>query len=307
MKILLAGGAGFLGSHLTEELVTLGHEVTIVDNLSSGLKSNLDNVINKVEFIEEDISNFKSEANFDLILNLASRASRVEWETYPVEVALSNGEGNNNLIKIALKSKAKYIFASTSEVYGTPEIVPTPESYLGRVSTTGTRSPYDEGKRYGESLVMAYHRQLGLNAIIIRFFNTYGPRMRGGDFYGRVIDRFIKQCLDNKPVTVYGDGKQTRSFTYVKDSVNAIIKIINNGESGGVYNVGSGDEIRILDLAELIIRKTGSKSRIEFRPLPEDDPKRRGADVRKLMGLGWERQYTLEIGISKMIGSLRDE
>lgn len=306
MKILLAGGAGFLGSHLSEKLVEIGHSVTIVDNLSSGLESNISGIIDKVEFIVEDIAKYHTDEKYDIILNLASRASRVEWETFPVEVALSNGEGSHNLIKLALKSNARYIFASTSEVYGSPEIVPTPETYVGKVSSTGSRSPYDESKRYGEALVMAYHRQFGLNSIIIRFFNTYGPRMRGGDFYGRVIDRFIKQCIAGSPVTVYGDGSQTRSFTYVEDSVNAILKIMENGKDGEIYNVGSGDEIRIIDLANLVIQVTGSRSKVKYLPLPEDDPLRRGADVKKLIGLGWKREHTLKDGIVRMVESMGD-
>ena len=305
MNILLAGGAGFLGSHLAEGLIEQGHQLTIVDNLSSGLLSNLDNVIDKVKFVKADISDYRTDDKFGLIINLASRASRVEWETYPVEVALANGEGNHNLIKIALESNSKYIFASTSEVYGTPDVVPTPEGYIGKVSSTGSRSPYDEGKRYGEALVMAYHKQFGLNSTIIRFFNTYGPRMRGDDFYGRVVDRFIKQCLSNSPVTVYGDGTQTRSFTYVKDSVNGILKVMERGTAGEVYNIGSDEEIKIIDLAELIISETKSRSKIVFKPLPEDDPLRRGADVKKLIELGWARQYSLQEGIRKMISFMQ--
>ena len=185
-KVLIAGGAGFLGSYLTEKLAE-SYEVIVVDNLTSGLESNIKNVIKKIEFIKSDIETFKYEGKLDVIIDLASRASRVEWETYPVEVALSNSTGTNNLIKLATKNDALFIYASSSEVYGNPDVFPTPESYVGRVDTMSSRSPYDEGKRFSEALVKSYEKEYNLKAIIIRFFNTYGPRMRGGDFYGKII------------------------------------------------------------------------------------------------------------------------
>lgn len=301
MKVLVAGGAGFLGSHLVERLVKHGDEVTVVDNLASGLLSNLQSVMEKVTFINNDINDFTSDERYDLIVNMASRASRVEWETLPVEVALTNSIGNNNLAKNALKNNSRYIYASTSEVYGNAETVPTPESYTGRVSSTGSRSPYDEGKRFGEALVKAYSNQYKLDSIIIRFFNTFGPRMRGGDFYGRVIDRFIQQSLSGKDVTVYGDGMQTRSFTYVDDTIDAVMKIVEGGENGEIYNVGTDRETTILGLAKLIIRETNSKSDIVYEKLPPDDPKRRAADISKLRSLGWTQDVSLEDGLRKMI------
>lgn len=301
MRVIVAGGAGFLGSHLLEFLVNNGHEVVVVDNLSSGQEDNLKFILDKVKFIQSDISNFDYNGNIDVIINLASRASRVEWEKHPVEVALSNSLGNNNLIRLALKHKALYMYASSSEVYGNPDVIPTPETYLGRVNTIGSRSPYDEGKRFGEALVKAYEREYGLKNVIMRFFNTYGPRMRGGDFYGRVVDRFIHQAIEGEPITVYGDGSQTRSFTYVTDSVKAIYLLLQRGTSGQVYNVGNDKETQIIDLANIVREISNSNSEIKFHPLPEDDPKRRAADISKLRSLGFAHQIDLRQGLEKMI------
>ncbi len=300
-RIIVAGGAGFLGSHLAEALLKKGYDITIVDDLSSGLESNISGIANEVEFIKSDIADFKYTEHFDVLVNLASRASRVEWETYPVEVALSNSLGNNNLIKLALNNKALYVYASSSEVYGDPGVIPTPETFVGKVSTTGSRSPYDEGKRFGEALVKAYEREYGLKNIIIRFFNTYGPRMRGGDFYGRVIDRFIQQATKGDNLTVYGDGMQTRSFTYVSDSVNAISLLIQKGAYGEIYNVGNDIEIKILDLAKMILEITKSTSEIDFLPLPSFDPKRRSANISRLRALGFSHKVLLRDGIEMMI------
>ena len=305
-KVLLAGGAGFLGSHLSELLVADGYAVTIVDNLSSGRYSNIENISDKISFIESDIIDLDYGKETDYVLNLASRASRKEWENYPVEVALTNSEGSNNLIKLALKNKARYLFASSSEVYGNPEVMPTPEDYEGKVSSIGTRSPYDEGKRFGEALVKAYERQHDLDGIILRLFNTYGPRMRGGDLYGRVVDRFVQQALSNEKVTVYGRGIQTRSFTYVSDTVSAIKLSMELGKKGAVLNIGSDSEIRIIDLAGLIIRLSGSGSSIEHLDRPESDPDRRSAEISSITSLGWRPEIGLEEGIKKTIEYYRN-
>ena len=305
-NILIAGGAGFLGSHLTELLTKNGYSITVVDDLSSGRESNLAGVMPDIEFVRKDISAFDSPKKFNVIINLASRASRVEWETLPVEVALSNSIGNNNLIKLALKNKALYVYASSSEIYGNAEVVPTPETYVGRVSTTGSRSPYDEGKRFGEALVKSYEREYKLRNLIIRFFNTYGPRMRGGEFYGRVIDRFIQQALAGVPITVYGNGTQTRSFTYVSDSAEALFALIKSGKEGEVYNVGNDKETTVIELARHVKKLCNSDSPIEFHPLPDDDPLRRAADISKLKGLGFEHKVSLSEGLSRMIKSVRD-
>ena len=304
-RVVIAGGAGFLGSHLAERLVSEGYNVVVVDNLTSGLKYNLSSIKDRIEFINCDIANFNYPQSFDIMINLASRASRVEWETYPVEVALTNSIGNNNLITHAIKNKALYLYASSSEIYGNPEIVPTPETYIGRVSTTGSRSPYDEGKRFGEALVKSYEREYGLKNIIMRFFNTYGPRMRGGDFYGRVIDRFIQQAMENKPITVYGDGMQTRSFTYISDSIEAIMLLLKGGITGEVYNIGSDHETTILDLAKIVIEITKSNSEIKFFSLPPYEPTRRSADITKLKLLGFIGKVPLNEGIQLMVRKYR--
>ena len=305
MRILLAGGSGFLGSHLAEALVARGDYVVILDNLSSGLATNISRIDKQVTFINADVSTYKTEETFDLVMNLASRASRKEWESFPVEVAKSNAFGTDNLISIALRSKAKFLLASTSEIYGNPDVVPTPESYIGRVSSTGSRSPYDEGKRFAEAIVKSYESQYALDSIIIRFFNTYGPRMRGGNLYGRVIDRFLQQAMNNKPLTVYGSGMQTRAFMYVSDTVSAILKIIDNWKTGEVYNVGSDNETKIIDLARMIIKVTGSKSTIIQKEMPPDDPLRRAADVSKIKRMGWLQEISLEKGLRLMLESLK--
>ena len=304
--ILIAGGAGFLGSHLAERLLKDGCEVTIVDDLSSGRETNISGIMGKLEFIQSDISDLEYHKPIDIIINLASRASRVEWETYPVEVALSNSLGNNNLVRLALRSKALYVYASSSEIYGNPDVFPTPETYLGRVSTTGSRSPYDEGKRFGEALVKAYEREYGLKNIILRLFNTYGPRMRGGDFYGRVVDRFIQQAIHGDPITVYGDGKQTRSFSYVSDVVEAVNILLNKGKSGEVYNIGNDAETSIIDFASMVRKICKSSSKIEFKPLPPDDPERRSADISKISALGFKHAVDLSNGVAMMAEYARE-
>ena len=304
MKVLLAGGAGFLGSHLAEALIQKGYELDILDNLASGKERNIQSIRDRVGLLKYDVTSYKTSTKYDLVMNFASRASRMEWENHPVDVALSNALGSKNLIEIAMASGAKYIYASSSEVYGNPSVIPTPEDYVGCVSTTGTRSPYDEGKRFGDALTKAYERQYGLKNIIIRFFNTYGPRMRGDDQYGRVVDRFVKQALANKQLTVYGNGEQTRSFTYVSDTVNGIITAIEKGEDGEVYNIGNDEETTIMDLANTVREITHSISEIVFFPLPEDDPRRRAADISKMRRLGWFPEIPLKDGIYNMIKSI---
>ncbi|EQB67807.1 MAG: hypothetical protein AMDU2_EPLC00002G0009 [Thermoplasmatales archaeon E-plasma] len=304
MKALIAGGAGFLGSFLAESLLNKGWEIYILDNLSSGLLENLEPIKENIQFIKGDVITYSTREKFDYVINFASNASRAEWEKYPVEVALSNSVGSKNLIEIALNSDATYIYASSSEVYGTATQIPTTEDYLGSVSTTGTRSPYDEGKRFGDAITKAYEREYGLKNIIIRFFNTYGPRMRGGDFYGRVIDRFVRQAQNNEPLTIYGDGSQTRSFTYVSDAVVAILMLIEKGKLGEIYNVGSDNEIEILKLADIVKEVLNSSSEIKFLPLPEHDPKRRAADITKIKKLGYKPKVSLQDGIKFMANSI---
>ena len=303
MKVLIAGGAGFLGSYLAERFVAEGHNVHILDNFASGLKQNIEDIKEKITLLDNDVISFRTDERYDIVVNFASRASRVEWEKHPVDVALSNAVGSKNLIEVALRCNALYVYASSSEVYGDPKVIPTPEDYLGCVSTTGSRSPYDEGKRFGDALTKAYERQYGLRNIIIRFFNTYGPRMRGGDFYGRVIDRFIQQAMHNEPITVYGDGSQTRSFTYVSDTIDGVMAAITKGKEGEVYNIGNDSETSILDLAKLVRNLAKSASEIQFKYLPENDPKRRAADITKMRKLGWGPKISLEEGITNIIKS----
>lgn len=301
MRVLIAGGAGFLGSYLAERFVADGHDVDILDNFASGLKQNIENIRDKIILLEDDVTSFQTDEKYNIVVNFASRASRVEWEKHPVDVAMSNAVGSKNLIEVALSCKALYVYASSSEVYGDPKVIPTPEDYVGCVSTTSSRSPYDEGKRFGDAITKAYERQYGLRNIIIRFFNTYGPRMRGGDFYGRVIDRFIQQAIHNEPITVYGDGSQTRSFTYVSDTIDGVMAVITRGKEGEVYNIGNDSETSILDLAKLVKKLAKSSSEIRFKDLPENDPKRRAADITKVRRLGWEPKTPLDKGIIKMI------
>jgi UDP-glucuronate decarboxylase len=303
MRVLIAGGAGFLGSYLAERFVADGHDVHILDNFASGLKGNIENIRDRITLLEDDVTAFRTDERYDIVVNFASRASRVEWEKHPVDVALSNAVGSKNLIEVALRCNALYVYASSSEVYGDPKVIPTPEDYVGCVSTTGSRSPYDEGKRFGDALTKAYERQYGLRNIIIRFFNTYGSRMRGGDFYGRVIDRFIQQAMRGEPITVYGDGSQTRSFTYVSDTIDGVMTAITKGKEGEVYNIGNDSETRIVDLAKLVRNLAKSASEIQFKDLPENDPNRRAADITKMRELGWGPKISLEEGITNIIKS----
>ena len=303
MKVLIAGGAGFLGSYLAEKFVAHGYDVHILDNFASGLKENIVDIREKITLLENDVTSFRTDERYDIVVNFASRASRVEWEKHPVDVALSNAIGSKNLIEVALKCNALYVYASSSEVYGDPKTIPTPEDYMGCVSTTGSRSPYDEGKRFGDAITKAYERQYGLRNIIIRFFNTYGPRMRGGDFYGRVVDRFIQQAMHNEPITVYGDGTQTRSFTYVSDTIDGVMAAITKGKEGEVYNIGNDSETTIVELARLVKRLAKSHSEIHFKDLPENDPRRRAADITKMRNLGWQPRISLEEGITNTIKS----
>lgn len=304
-KILVAGGAGFLGSHLTELLVSREHDVTVVDDFSSGRRTNLSNVESKVKLIHSNVCDLNYDRPIHAVINLASRASRNEWETFPVDVALANSTGSDKLIKLSIKNHARYVYASSSEIYGDPEVIPTPESYVGRVDSLGPRSPYVESKRFGETLVSSYVKQHALDGIILRLFNTYGPRMRAGDLYGRVVDRFVKQALKADPLTIYGDGKQTRAFAYVSDVVEGIAKLIEDGISGEVYNIGSSTETAIIDLARLVIKTAESKSSLEFRPLPKDDPKRRAADITKAEAVGWKPRVGLREGLGLMVEQTR--
>ena len=305
-NILVTGGAGFLGSWLCEALVEQGARVTCLDNLVSGLKSNISPLIDNdnFKFIQHDITQpIFFDAPLDIVMHLASRASPFEFEKFPIQILKANTLGIWVALGIAKKHNARFLYTSTSEVYGKAEEIPTSEEYRGNVDPIGPRSCYDEAKRCGESYVIAYQMQHGLDTRIARIFNTYGPRMRAEGVYGRVILRFIEQALSNKPITIFGDGTQTRSFCYVTDQVECLLKLaFSEGAKGEVVNIGSDIEMTILELAKLIRELTKSNSEIVFGELPEDDPPRRKPDITKAKKiLNWEPKVELEEGLLKMV------
>jgi nucleoside-diphosphate-sugar epimerase len=307
MKILVTGGAGFIGSFLCEALLKKGN-VICVDNLSTGKRSNIEHLLKnqRFEFIEHDVTKpINIEADF--IFHLASPASPVDYEKLPIETSLVNSLGTFNMLNSAKKNKARFLLASTSEVYGDPKEHPQREDYWGNVNPIGMRSCYDVSKRFAETLTISFHRKYGLDVRIARIFNTYGPRMRLDD--GRAIPNFIVQSLTGKPITVYGDGTQTRSFCYISDMVEGLISFMfTDNLAGEVMNLGSTDERRIIDVANLIKKLTGSNSKIVFKPLPKDDPSRRKPDISKAKKLlGWEPRVDLETGLKKTIEWFRRE
>ncbi|MFQ6126190.1 MAG: NAD-dependent epimerase/dehydratase family protein [Candidatus Heimdallarchaeota archaeon] len=306
--VLVTGGAGFLGSWICDVLVTQNARVLCVDNLASGLQSNITHLIpsETFEYINHDISEplFLDEP-IHIILHLASRASPFEFAKFPIQILKSNTLGIWIALGIARKHHARFLYTSSSEIYGDPDLkrIPTKESYYGNVNPVGPRSCYDEAKRAGEAFVIAYQIQHGIDSRIVRIFNTYGPRMRAGDIYGRVVPNFIEQALSNMPITVFGDGTQTRSFTYVTDEVEGILKAVSMPEAKHeVINLGNDAETHIIDLAEKIKKLTNSSSPIEFHPLPIDDPKRRCPDITKARTLlKWEPTTILDQGLLKTI------
>ncbi len=307
-NILVTGGAGFLGSWICDILVEKEANVICLDNLTSGLKDNISHLFNRdnFQFIDHDITKpIHFDKKLDLILHLSSRASRGEFEKFPIQILKANLLGTWISLGIAKKYSCPLLFASTSEIYGNPppEEVPTSEEYYGNVNPIGPRSCYDEGKRAGEAFVFSYYLQHNLDVRIVRIFNTYGPRMRSGDLYGRVIPRFIEQALKNQPITVYGDGTQTRSFIFVSDEVEAIIRAaLLNSARGKVMNIGNELEFKIIDLAKKIKNLTNSNSKITFYPLPKDDPLRRSPDTSKAKKfLNWKPKISLEKGLELTI------
>lgn len=304
-KVLVTGGAGFIGSWLCDVLTSLSAEVTSVDNLSTGRMENIDHLTKNPRFKSNkcDVGTFKTDEKLDLIFHLAAHASPAEYQVHPIETLQASSFGSANVAELARKNDATVLFASTSEVYGDAEVVPTPESYWGKVNPVGPRSCYDEGKRFAEALFMAYHQQYGLDVKISRIFNSYGPRLREDGLYGRAISRFIMQALANKPITVYGDGKQTRAFCYVTDTVASLMLLTISDKAGGeVVNVGNAQEVTILELAKKIKELTKSSSSLTFHPLPKDDPKRRCPDTSKLEKLvGWKPEVRFEDGLKKTI------
>lgn len=302
--MLVTGGAGFIGSHLCEKLLGEGHKVICMDNLSTGSKDNIQHLLDYQVFVykEHDITKpLAIEEKIDHLFHLASPASPVDYREMPIETLLTGSSGTHNALELAKEKGAVFLLASSSEVYGDPEVHPQREDYLGNVNPVGPRSSYDEAKRFAEALTMAYHRKYGLDVRIVRIFNTYGPRMRKDD--GRAIPNFITQALANEPITVYGDGSQTRSFCYVSDMVDGICKTMFSKEmSGEVVNLGSQNEITVLELAERIKKLTNSNSKIIFKKLPEDDPKQRCPDISKAKEiLGCEPMIDLEEGLNMTI------
>jgi UDP-glucuronate decarboxylase len=306
-RILVTGGAGFLGSHLCEKLLREGHEVLCVDNFYTGRRSNIINFIKDpmFEVLRHDIC-FPLYVEVDEIYNLACPASPIHYQFDPVQTTKTSVHGSINVLGLAKRVKAKVFQASTSEVYGDPDIHPQPESYWGNVNPVGFRSCYDEGKRCAETLFFDYYRQHKLRIKVARIFNTYGPRMHPDD--GRVVSNFIVQALRGKSITVYGDGNQTRSFCYVDDMIDGFVKLMGTPDNfTGPVNLGNPDEFSILELAGKIIELTGSKSKIVFKPLPQDDPTQRKPDI-KLAGkaLKWKPKVKLEDGLKETINYFRE-
>jgi UDP-glucuronate decarboxylase len=301
-RILVTGGAGFLGSHLVDRLLQSGAEVLCVDNLFTGDKSNLDHLVGhpRFEFMRHDIC-FPLYVDVDQIYNLACPASPIHYQFDPVQTTKVSVIGSINMLGLAKRSGARILQASTSEVYGDPTVHPQPESYWGNVNTIGPRACYDEGKRCAETLFFDYRRQHSLDIKVARIFNTYGPRMHPND--GRVVSNFIVQALTGEPITIYGDGLQTRSFCYVHDLIDGFVRLMDTGqEFSGPVNLGNPIEFSMLALAETIINLTGSRSTLQRLPLPEDDPRQRQPDIalaRKV--LGWEPTTALRDGLIKTI------
>ena len=302
-SVLVTGGAGFIGSWLCEHLLKKGNKVTCLDNLITGNRKNIAHMLsdNNFTFIEKDVSEkIEINGNVDIIFHLASPASPKAFGKIPIEIMLSNSLGTLNTLNLAKEKNACLLFASTSEVYGQPQEHPQKEEYWGNVNPIGTRSCYDESKRFSEALCMAFYRVKGVDVKIARVFNTYGPRMRKDD--GRVTPNFIVQALGNEPITIQGDGRQTRSFCYIEDMVDGLEKVACSNHSGQVFNIGNPNEITILELADEIKSITGSSSEITFKPLPEDDPIRRKPDIEKAKKLlEWEPKTGLSDGLKKTI------
>jgi len=309
---LVTGGAGFLGSGICDALIGLEARVLCLDNLSSGKKDNIEHLIDSDQFtyIEHDISTpIFFDETINIVLHFASRASPLEFTKFPIQILKANTLGTWISLGIAKKHNARFVLASTSEVYGDPDpkYIPTPETYFGNVNPNGVRSCYDESKRVAEAFTTAYRLQHEVDTRIVRIHNTYGPRMRAGDVYGRVVTRFIDQALGEVPLTVFGDGRQTRSFTYFTDMIKGILKTAHlPGLSGEVINLGSGNEMEIIELARTILELTNSESEIEFHPLPQDDPKRRCPDTSKAEKiLSWNVETPLNEGLKKTIAWLK--
>ena len=308
MRIIVSGAAGFVPSHFCDRLLSEGHAVVGLDNLSTGRKENIDHLESNPEFelIEQDVSEpFTVPGSIDFVLHMASPASPFDYLSLPIETLLVGSAGTKNLLDLAHSKGARFLLASTSECYGDPQEHPQSETYWGHVNPVGPRSVYDEAKRFAEALTMAYHRKYGLNTHIARIFNTYGPRMKLND--GRVVPAFLDQALHAKPLTVFGDGSQTRSFCYVSDLVEGLWRLAQSDEHFPV-NLGNPREMTILQFAELIQEQMGTDCEIQFLPLPQDDPKQRRPDITKAQTvLGWQPQVNLEEGLGKTIEYFRSK
>ncbi|HEY9897902.1 MAG TPA: UDP-glucuronic acid decarboxylase family protein [Pantanalinema sp.] len=302
MRIVVTGGAGFIGSHLCDRLVSEGHRVVVVDNLVTGSLANVQHLQSSTlfEFIHHDVSNhIHVQGEVDWVLHLASPASPIDYLELPIQTLKVGSLGTHNALGLAKAKGAKFLLTSTSEVYGDPLVHPQPESYWGNVNPIGPRGVYDEAKRFAEAITMAYHRTHGVDTRIVRIFNTYGPRNRPDD--GRVVPSFINQALRGEPLTVFGEGQQTRSFQYVSDLVEGIRRLMDSGVSEPV-NIGNPVEFTILDFAKRVIEMTGSKSEISYRPLPQDDPRTRRPDISRAKALlGWEPRVMVDEGLVKTI------
>lgn len=301
-RALVTGGAGFIGSHLCDALLAAGHEVVCLDNYLTGRRINIEAALKDPRFrLEERDVTEPFELEADVIFHMASPASPADYYEMPVETMLANSRGTFNCLSLATRLGVRMLMASTSEVYGDPEISPQPEDYYGHVNPTGIRSCYDEGKRFAEALCKAFERKAGTDVVIVRIFNTYGSRMRAND--GRVIPNFICQCLEEKPITIYGEGSQTRSFCHVSDMVRGLMLAMETQQAGGdVINIGNPEEMRVIDLATRIREMTSSSSDFIFEPLPQDDPLQRKPDIGKAMSiLGWSPRVGLEDGLRDVI------
>ena len=303
---VVTGGAGFLGSHLCDYLLGEGHRVICVDNLDTGSLQNIEHIKNGSDFlfVNHDLTQpWFIEEPVDFVFHLASPASPIDYLRLPLHTLKVGSYGTHHMLGLAKIKRARFLLASTSEVYGDPQVHPQPETYWGHVNPIGPRGVYDEAKRYAEALVMAYHRQQGVDTCIARIFNTYGPRMRPHD--GRAIPTFMRQALENKPLTVFGDGSQTRSFCYVDDLIRGLSLLATSGEHLPV-NIGNPRELSLLELAEAVLRVSGAKSEIVFEALPVDDPQVRQPDItRARQVLSWEPEVELEEGLRRLLPSFR--
>ena len=322
-RIVVTGGSGFLGCHLCYKLVGMGHQVVCIDNLITGNADNVASLMGneRFKFINYDVTNFiHIDGHVDAVLHFASPASPIDYLEFPIQTLKVGALGTHKTLGLAKSKGARYLLASTSEAYGDPLVNPQPEHYWGNVNPVGPRGVYDEAKRFAEAITMAYHRYHGLDTRIVRIFNTYGPHMRPND--GRVVSNFIVQALREEPLTVYGDGKQTRSFCYISDMVEGIVRLLfaepdnagpgnsSDGQNSIHYpvNIGNPIELTVLDIANMILGLTKSRSKIEFKPLPVDDPRVRRPDITKAKALlDWEPRVSVETGLSLTIRYFKDK